>query len=44
MEEEKIKVIYRIEKVSERERAILFDYDGMEEDNKITEIVEKNGY
>jgi hypothetical protein len=44
MKDEEIKVMYRIEKVSEREKAILFDYDGMEEDNKITEIMEKNGY
>lgn len=37
------KIMYRIEKVSEREKAILFDYDGMAQDNEITKIVKKAG-
>lgn len=38
-----LKVEYRVEKVSEREKAILFDYDGIAEDNEVTKIIKKEG-
>ena len=38
------RVEYRVEKLSEQEKAILFDYDGIAEDNKITKIMKKEGY
>lgn len=33
----------RIEKVSKEEKAILFDYEGMAQDNEIIKIVKKEG-
>lgn len=44
IEERNNKVVYKVEKLSEREKAILFDYDGMAEDNEVTRIVKKEGY
>ena len=37
------RVEYRVEKLSEQDKAILFDYDGIAEDNKVTRLVKKEG-